>query len=74
MFGLSDFHRVRLGDKLDVQRYTVLRKLGYVDYSTVRLAFDAQYVRPESWHPHSADTIAYYKTTYRPQDASRRLL
>lgn len=33
--------KVRLGDRFDNERFTVLRKLGYGQYSTVWLANDA---------------------------------
>lgn len=39
-YGPGGFHRINVGDKLDDQRYTVLRKLGYGEYSTVWLAHD----------------------------------
>ena len=38
------FLRVRLGDLFDNQRYKVLRKLGYGQYSTVWLARDDRQV------------------------------
>jgi hypothetical protein len=38
------FLRVRLGDLFDSQRYKVLRKLGYGQYSTVWLARDDRQV------------------------------
>ena len=44
MYGPGGFHRVSLGDKLNHQRYTVLRKIGYGQYSTVWLARDSKYV------------------------------
>lgn len=36
------YHRVQLGDRFRNQRYLVLRKLGYGEYSTVWLAQDTK--------------------------------
>lgn len=41
-YGPGGFHRLNVGDKLSDQRYTVLRKLGYGEYSTVWLAHDSK--------------------------------
>jgi len=38
------FHRVRLGEQFHDGRYTILRKLGFGQYSTVWLARDAKYI------------------------------
>ena len=37
------FHRVSLGEQFHNGRYTILRKLGFGEYSTVWLARDAKY-------------------------------
>ncbi|EGX88003.1 protein kinase, putative [Cordyceps militaris CM01] len=39
-YGPGGFHRVSLGDTFDSARYTILRKIGYGQYSTVWLARD----------------------------------
>jgi hypothetical protein len=41
-YGPGGFHRINVGDKLGDQRYTVLRKLGYGEYSTIWLAHDSK--------------------------------
>lgn len=41
-YGRGGLHRVKLGDKFNNQRYTILRKIGYGQYSTVWLAFDSK--------------------------------
>jgi len=38
------FHRVSLGEQFHDGRYTILRKLGFGEYSTVWLARDAKYI------------------------------
>lgn len=38
------FHPISLGDKFHHDQYTILRKLGYGQYSTVWLARDSKYV------------------------------
>ena len=38
------FHPISLGDKLGLGQYTILRKLGYGQYSTVWLARDSKWV------------------------------
>lgn len=38
------FHPISLGDTFNSERYTILRKLGYGQYSTVWLARDSKYV------------------------------
>lgn len=38
------FHPISLGDTFHDDRYTILRKLGYGQYSTVWLARDVKYV------------------------------
>lgn len=38
----ASFYRVSLGDKFNDERYIVLRKLGYGQYSTVWLARDSR--------------------------------
>ncbi|KAB8225801.1 kinase-like domain-containing protein [Aspergillus novoparasiticus] len=42
LYQAGGFHRVSLGDTFDCGKYTVLRKLGYGQYSTVWLAKDSK--------------------------------
>ncbi|KAI9733548.1 MAG: hypothetical protein M1834_003149 [Cirrosporium novae-zelandiae] len=42
LYGPGGFYRVSLGDEFDNRRYTVLRKIGYGQYSTVWLARDSK--------------------------------
>ncbi|KAJ3498192.1 hypothetical protein NLG97_g1311 [Lecanicillium saksenae] len=44
------FHPVSLGDTFDSKRYTILRKLGYGQYSTVWLARDLNHKGPNGDH------------------------
>lgn len=41
-YSIGGFHPISLGDRLGQGQYTVLRKLGYGQYSTVWLARDAK--------------------------------
>ena len=42
MYEPGGFHRVTLGETFDNERYTVLQKLGFGQYSTVWLALDSR--------------------------------
>lgn len=42
LYQAGGFHRVSLGDRFVSNKYTILRKLGYGQYSTVWLARDCK--------------------------------